>query len=52
MGALPTALLVGLALPGGTAVAWVLDLARGLGEEPPGPVRSSPAATSAARTRS
>ena len=33
MGALPTALLVGLALPGSTAVDWVLDLARGLGEE-------------------
>jgi len=33
MGAVPTALLVGLALPGSTAVDWVLDLARGLGEE-------------------
>ena len=33
MGAVPTALLVGLALPGGTAVDWVLDLARGFGEE-------------------
>ena len=36
MGAVPTALLVGLALPGGTAVDWVLDLARGLGEEAAG----------------
>src|SRR5262249_25201141 len=33
MGAVPTALLVGLALPGTVAVDWVLDLARRLGEE-------------------
>jgi thiamine-monophosphate kinase len=30
MGAAPTALLLGLALPGGTAVAWVLELVSGL----------------------
>jgi thiamine-monophosphate kinase len=33
MGATPTALLVGLAVPGDLAVAWVEDLARGLAEE-------------------
>jgi thiamine-monophosphate kinase len=30
MGAAPTALLLGLAVPGGTAVAWVLELVGGL----------------------
>lgn len=30
MGAAPTALLLGLAVPGDTAVAWVLDMVRGL----------------------
>ena len=33
MGAAPTALLFGLAIPGGTAAAWVLDVTRGLIEE-------------------
>ena len=33
MGASPTALLVGLALPGQTTVAWVLEFADGLREE-------------------
>jgi len=33
MGATPTALLVGLAIPGDTKVAWVLELADGLRDE-------------------
>jgi thiamine-monophosphate kinase len=33
MGAAPTALLAGLALPGDLAADWVVELARGLGEE-------------------
>lgn len=33
MGAVPTALLVGLAAPGDLAVAWAEDLARGLADE-------------------
>jgi thiamine-monophosphate kinase len=33
MGAVPTALLVGLAVPGGLPVDWVLDLTRGLAQE-------------------
>jgi thiamine-monophosphate kinase len=33
MGAVPTALLVGLAAPGDLAVAWAQDLARGLADE-------------------
>jgi thiamine-monophosphate kinase len=33
MGAVPTALLFGLAIPGATAVAWVLDLTAGLAAE-------------------
>lgn len=33
MGATPTALLVGLALPANTPVTWVMDLADGLSEE-------------------
>ena len=32
MGARPVALVVGLVMPGGTPVAWVEDLARGLGD--------------------
>lgn len=36
MGAVPTALLVGLAVPAGCEVAWVLGLADGLGEESAG----------------
>jgi thiamine-monophosphate kinase len=33
MGAVPTGLLFGLAVPGSLAAAWVLELARGLAEE-------------------
>jgi thiamine-monophosphate kinase len=33
MGAVPTALLFGLAIPGATAVAWVLDLTAGMAAE-------------------
>jgi thiamine-monophosphate kinase len=33
MGALPTALLFGLAIPGGIEVAWVLDVTRGMAAE-------------------
>jgi thiamine-monophosphate kinase len=33
MGALPMALLFGLAIPGGIEVAWVLDVARGMADE-------------------
>jgi thiamine-monophosphate kinase len=33
MGAMPTALLFGLAIPGDTTVAWVLDVTRGMAAE-------------------